>query len=44
MTDLLANHANQVGLDVVIDDGSGDTITLTDVALGDLDVDDFIFV
>ena len=44
MADLLANHMNQVGVDVVIDDGTGDTITLNGVNLGQLDAEDFIFV
>ena len=44
LTTLASNHIAQVGLDVVISDGTGDTITLTGVTLGDLGVDDFIFV
>ena len=42
--DLVANHMNQIGSDVVIDDGSGNTITLQNVQLADLlDGNDFIF-
>ncbi|EBA02111.1 hypothetical protein RB2150_00360 [Rhodobacterales bacterium HTCC2150] len=44
LTTLANNHIAQVGLDVVISDGTGDTITLTGVTLGNLGVDDFIFV
>ena len=40
--DLLNNHMNQVGEDVVIDDGTG-TITLLGVNLSDLDSADFVF-
>ncbi|WP_371396666.1 cadherin-like domain-containing protein [Fretibacter rubidus] len=40
--DLLANHMVQVGTDVVITDG-GQTLTLTDVTLTDLDANDFLF-
>ena len=36
--------ATQVGADVVIDTGSGNSILLTGVTLGDLDANDFIFV
>lgn len=43
ITDLLNNHANQIGADVVIDDGLGNTITLQNVDLADLDAADFIF-
>ncbi len=43
LADLLANHATQVGGDVVIDDLAGNTITLTGVTLGDLDATDFVF-
>jgi len=42
LADLSANHMTQVGLDVVIQDGM-DSITLRNVALGDLDGTDFIF-
>ena len=41
--DLVADHMDQVGSDVVIDDLSGNTITLQDVLLSDLDNPDFIF-
>ena len=41
--DLSANHVAQVGADVVISDGAGNTITLETVNLGDLDVNDFLF-
>ncbi len=40
---LLRDHMQQVGDDVVIDFGSGDTITLRSVQLDDLDVKDFVF-
>lgn len=42
-TDLKNNHMSASGSDVVIDAGSGDTITLVDVSLSDLDQHDFIF-
>ena len=42
-TDLTDNHMNQVGTDVVIDDGLGNTITLLGVNISDLDVVDFVF-
>ena len=42
-TDLSNNHMNQVGSDVVIDDGAGNTITLENVGLGELDAGDFLF-
>lgn len=42
-SDLSANHMAQVGADVVIDALAGDTITLVDITLGDLDAADFIF-
>ena len=42
-SDLLDNHMTQVGSDVIIDDGAGNTITLTGVSLSDLDSADFIF-
>ncbi|MEZ5714935.1 MAG: calcium-binding protein, partial [Paracoccaceae bacterium] len=35
--------ATQVGADVVIDTGGGNSITLTGVSLGDLDANDFVF-
>ena len=41
--DLIDNHINQVGADVVIDDLSGNTITLLGVTLSDLDAADFVF-
>ncbi|MGV6812599.1 MAG: calcium-binding protein, partial [Brevirhabdus sp.] len=41
--DLSTNHMTQVGLDVVIDAGGGNTITLVGVNLGDLDAADFVF-
>lgn len=42
-TDLSANHMNQVGSNVVIDDGNGNTVTLLNTALASLDAGDFIF-
>ena len=42
-SDLSNNHMSQVGSDVVIDDLAGNTITLENVSLGDLDATDFIF-
>jgi Ca2+-binding RTX toxin-like protein len=41
--DLSANHLNQAGSDVLIFDGSGNTITLLNTSLTDLDDSDFIF-
>jgi len=41
--DLDNNHMDQVGNNVVIDAGGGNTITLLNVNLGDLDQADFIF-
>lgn len=41
--DLSNNHMSQVGADVVIDDGLGNTITLLNVDLGDLNNTDFVF-
>lgn len=41
--DLSKNHMDQVGDDVVISDGRGNTITLLDTSLGDLDKSDFLF-
>lgn len=41
--DLSNNHMIQVGSDVVIDAGGGDTITLEGVSLADLNGADFIF-
>ena len=42
-TDLETNHMSQVGDDVVIDAGAGNTITLLDTLETDLDQSDFIF-
>lgn len=41
--DLSADHMAQVGADVVIDAFGGNTITLVNVTLGDLDTADFLF-
>lgn len=41
--DLQANHLQQVGADVVIDDEQGTTITLEGVDLNTLDAGDFLF-
>lgn len=41
--DLMANHATQSGDDVIIDDQEGNTLTLVQVDLADLDAGDFIF-
>ncbi len=41
--DLKNNHATQVGSDLVIDDGAGNTLTLDGLVIGDLDRGDFIF-
>ncbi len=41
--DLTANHLSQMGSDVVIDAGGGNTITLEGVTLADLDAVDFVF-
>ncbi|WP_072794296.1 M10 family metallopeptidase C-terminal domain-containing protein [Cognatishimia maritima] len=43
LSDLLSNHAVQSGSDVVIDTGSGNSITLAGISLSDLDATDFIF-
>ena len=43
MQDLRNNHLSQSGQDVIIDTGSGNTITLRGVDLSDLDSGDFIF-
>lgn len=43
LTDLRNNHMEQVGADVVIDDGSGNQLTLLGVDMGDLHKGDFIF-
>ena len=42
--DLLQHHAVQVGSDVVISDGAGDTLTLKGVALASLHASDFHIV
>jgi hypothetical protein len=42
--DLLQHHAVQVGSDVVISDGAGDTLTLKGVALTNLHASDFHIV
>lgn len=42
-SDLAANHLFEVGDDVLIDAGNGDSVTLLGVALGDLDATDFLF-
>lgn len=42
-SDLTANHMEQMGSDVVIDDGAGDTITLKDVTLASLSAGQFVF-
>jgi hypothetical protein len=41
--DLLQHHAAQVGSDVVISDGVGDTLTLKNMALANLHASDFHF-
>ncbi|UWQ73419.1 calcium-binding protein [Leisingera sp. M658] len=43
MTDLLDNHIREDGENVVIEDAHGNTITLKDVQLADLDETDFNF-
>lgn len=43
LDDLLANHATQVGQDVLIDAGGGNSILLEGVNRADLDGTDFIF-
>lgn len=43
LTDLRDNHMDQVGDNVVINAGGGNTITLLDVNINDLDQTDFIF-
>ena len=43
LSDLLTNHATQVGGNVLIDTGGGNSITLNGVSLGALDATDFIF-
>lgn len=41
--DLIANRINEIGGNAVIDDASGNTLTLTGVTLASLTADDFIF-
>ncbi|MDQ2090605.1 calcium-binding protein [Marimonas arenosa] len=41
--DLAANHMTQVGADVVIDTGAGNSITIQNVNIADLDAGDFVF-
>ncbi len=43
ITDLITSHLTQVGLDAVIDDGLGNTITLQNVDIADLGDLDFLF-
>jgi Ca2+-binding RTX toxin-like protein len=43
LTDLTDNHMSQVGVNVVIDTGAGNSITLNSVNIADLDSTDFIF-
>ena len=43
MYDLMSNHVTQVGANVVIDTGGGNSITLNGVLLSDLDHSDFVF-
>jgi len=42
-TDLVNNHLTQVGSDVLINTGGGNTILLRNVDLADLDANDFLF-
>ena len=42
-SDLASNYMTQVGSNVLIDDHAGNTITLLDVSLSDLDTSDFLF-
>lgn len=42
-SDLIVNHSSQVGGNVLIDTGGGNSITLNGVTLADLDAVDFIF-
>lgn len=42
-SDLLTSHTTQIGADVIINDGAGNTITLQNVDISDLNVADFIF-
>ncbi|MFK7764037.1 MAG: calcium-binding protein [Roseobacter sp.] len=41
--DLLNNHMSQSGSDVIIDTGAGDTISVVNVDIGDMNFADFIF-
>lgn len=41
--DLLNNHMNQVGADVLIDDGLGNTITVLNALIGNMNEADFTF-
>ena len=41
--DLTANHMSQIGSDVLIDAGGGNSITLHGLSLADLDASDFLF-
>jgi Ca2+-binding RTX toxin-like protein len=43
LADLLANHATDVGADMVIDTGAGNAITLIGVNVSELHNDDFLF-
>ena len=43
-TDLMNNHVTQSGANVIINDLLGNTITLNNVLIADLDATDFIFV
>ncbi|MFC6583692.1 hypothetical protein [Sulfitobacter aestuariivivens] len=43
LQDLVANHMNQVGLNVFINAGGGNTITLLNVDINDLGASDFVF-
>ncbi len=42
--DLVASHVTQVGSDTIIEDGLGNSITLSGVQLSELTNDDFVFV
>ncbi|SEP09565.1 type I secretion C-terminal target domain (VC_A0849 subclass), partial [Salinihabitans flavidus] len=42
-SDLISDHANQIGHDLVIEDGSGNTVTLTGINASNLSADDFLF-
>ena len=43
LADLMANHLSQSGAHVVIDTGGGNSVTLSNVTLANLDAADFIF-